>query len=582
VTGKVKAGMRLIREASRWLSFREFCRGIPDSGLQLSRLDYLPPDYVTLLGATAQIAPPPCGAIPGAGWRTDPLSGHCYGKAPAFLTKLRYGRGSDPKAVWENCSFRSAVRNAALRPGDAAAFETWADQIGDWARDNPPGTGINWLSPMECSRRAVNLVLASSFWWPLLIADEGLNSWLARLVVEHAEFVSRNPEIKPGGLTTNHTTANYCGLLTCARAVPRYKGSPGWIDQASAGLESCIARQVRRDGMAFEGSIPYSFYVLDAFAHGALLLRKVGIAPSARYLDLLRGLFRFVLDAADSRGNLPGIGDDDSGEWLTPRTAYMPAMMSALFASIFGVHPGPRATATARGESGVSTLRRGDLEAVVAAFPVGQEGLGGHNHEDLLQFCFSFMGLPVVVDPGSGSYSRDLEQRSLLRSMHSHNGPIPDGADHYYTFPKGAPFDLRASREFRTSIEARDKGGRRGAVLKVELDGRTLVRMVVLTEDALEVADFMLAGGQRSPDFSVRLTLDPAWAVRRGEGNLILLTCGDAALEFESNVPVEVGKGICSPGYDRVVETSVLTLHAGSPEGLSFRFGSESGRASEG
>jgi hypothetical protein len=578
---KAKGGMRLVREVARWQSFRRSWRALSSTEVRLQRLDYLPSDYLMLLGSTAPLTRAGPVVQSGSGWRKDTVSGRLYSNAPTPFIKLRYGRGTDPKVPWENSSFRWAVRLAASRQGDSSAFEKWADLVGDWARNNPPGMGINWLSPMECSRRAVNLALAASLWWQQLVGDDGLNKWLARTILAHAELVSRNPEARPGGLTTNHTSANYCGLLTCAAAIPGYAESANWVAQAAVGLEACVERQVRRDGMTFEGSIPYHFYVLDIFAHASLLLRKVGFPPSERYLDLLRGQFRFLFDVMDSRGNLPQIGDDDSGEWITPRCAYMPAMMASLYRAIFGALPGSRPAATARSESGVTSLKRGDLEALVAACPPGQEGLGGHNHEDILQLCFSYRGMPVLIDPGSGSYSRDLARRSLLRSMLSHNGPVPDGADHYYTFPSRAPFDLVASKEISTRIEAREKAGRTGAVAKAELEGRALFRTVTLTRSAVEVSDHMLAGNDRTGGFTVRLTLDPRWMVSSMAGDRLKLSTESCDLEFEASVPVTVENGLCSPRYDSVVETSVLCLHADSPRGILFRFGSEPGRMHE-
>jgi hypothetical protein len=576
---KARGAVHLAHRLAGWASFRRFCRRIPASGLQMKRLDYLPADYVTLLGSTSRLPQSRHSPLSGRAWTIDPVSGYRYPDLPYPLIKLVYGRGSDPKAAWEGSSFTWSPRAASAAPGDAVAFGAWADLVADWAGNNPPGMGIQWLSPMECSRRAASLALASSFWWPFILEDEGLNSWLARILVEHGEFASRNPEIKPGGLTTNHTTANYCGLLTCALAVPGHAGSAAWIEQAAAGLESCMSRQVRHDGGSFEGSIPYSFYVLDIFAHAALLLRAAGVPPSAGYIERLGGLFQFVFDAFDSRGNLPQVGDDDSGEWVTPRCAYAPAMLGSLFASVFGAGPGPRPSARVRSESGVATLRRGGFEALVAACPIGQEGLGGHNHEDLLQLCVSFEGIPLVIDPGTGSYSRDLERRSLFRSMGLHNGPVPDGAGHYYGFPKGAPFDLSTASEFGTTMEVRDRGGRTGAVAKVEIGGRSVVRTVVLTQDSAEVSDFIAVDGARSGGFSVRLTLDPRWEAKGGcGGNRLILAREGAELHFEASVPLVVERGPCSPRYDTENETNILSMHASSPEGIMFRFGRGPGR----
>lgn len=571
IARKISGGIRYARETVRWMSFRRFCGAVRSSGVRLDRLDYLPESYPTLLAeasGSADTDPSGCGP---SSWGTDTVSGHRFPRIPAPFIRLGYGRGVDPKSPWDASSFRWAVRRAASDPGDRVEFGRWAGLVSDWIRRNPAGMGIDWLSPMECSRRAMNLSLAASTWWSLLQGDDALNSFLARSIVEHAEFVSRNPEVKPGGLSTNHTTANYCGLLACALSVPGFHRSSSWVRQASEGLESCIARQVGYEGMSFEGSIPYTFLVLDIFAHGALLMRKAGIPPSAGYLGLLRGLFDFILDVADSNGNLPRVGDDDSGEWVTPRSSVMVSMLVSLHEAIYGVRPGPVPVFRIRGDSGVVTARRGGFEALVAACPVGQEGLGGHNHEDLLQLCLSYRGMPVVVDPGSGSYNRNLERRSLLRSMHSHNGPVPDGASHYYEFPVGAPFDLLAAKPVSISIEASEVSGLPGAVVRAAVDGRTLTRSVCLDDCSIEVRDSMESRDAGIGGFDVRLTVDPRWTLRpSGTGRLDLISA-EAGLEFRADVPVSMQKGLFSPRYDVVVEADVISMHAGSGEGLLFR-----------
>ncbi|HOD20558.1 MAG TPA: heparinase II/III family protein [Candidatus Fermentibacter daniensis] len=568
---KIRGGIRYARETLRWLSFRRFCRVLRNSGVRLTRLDYLPEGYLALLGEASGPADSDTLRFGPSSWGKDAVSGHCFPRIPSPFIRLEYGRGFDPKSPWAASSFQWAVRQSASAPEDRVEFERWAVLASGWIARNPAGIGIDWISPMECSRRVVNLSLAASSWWPLLQSDDSLNAILARSIVEHAEFISRNPEVKPGGLTTNHTTANYCGLLACALSVPGFHRSSPWVHQAAEGLESCIARQVGREGMSFEGSIPYSFLVLDIFAHGALLMRRAGIPPSSEYLGLLRGLFDFILDVADSKGNLPQVGDDDSGEWVTPRSSGMVPMLACLYEAIYGVRPGPVPAFRIRGESGIVSIRRGGFEALVAACPVGQEGLGGHNHEDLLQLCLAYRGIPVVVDPGTGSYNRDLEQRSLFRSMHVHNGPVPDGATHYYEFPVGAPFDLLSAKPVSTSLEASDAPGRTGAVIRATVDGRTLARIVRLDGDSIEVRDSVESRSAGTCGFDVKLTIDPRWTLRpSGAGRLTLVSSG-AELEFQAGVPVHIVKGLYSPRYDVIVEADMIIMHAEPGGGLLFR-----------
>ena len=256
---------------------------------------------------------------------------------------------------------------------------------------------------------------------------------------------------------------------------------------------------------------------------------------------------------------------------MTPRSSGMVPMLACLYEAIYGVRPGPVPAFRIRGESGIVSIRRGGFEALVAACPVGQEGLGGHNHEDLLQLCLTYRGIPVVVDPGTGSYNRDLEQRSLFRSMHSHNGPVPDGATHYYEFPVGAPFDLLSAKPVSTSLEALDAPGRTGAVIRAAVDGRTLVRIVRLDEDSIEVRDSVESGCAGTCGFDVKLTIDPRWTLRPSDAGRLTLVSSQAELDFQAGVPVRIGRGLYSPRYDVIVEADVIIMHAEPGGGLLFR-----------
>ena len=58
--------------------------------------------------------------------------------------------------------------------------------------------------------------------------------------------------------------------------------------------------------------------------------------------------------------------------------------------------------------------------------PLGQNGIGGHSHYDQLSIeCFA-EGKWIARDPGTGTYTDNLETRNLYRSLNSHWGPNID------------------------------------------------------------------------------------------------------------------------------------------------------------
>jgi hypothetical protein len=87
----------------------------------------------------------------------------------------------------------------------------------------------------------------------------------------------------------------------------------------------------------------------------------------------------------------------------------------------------PRAFRSTAG--GVHVLRGQEALVCVSAGAVGQRGTGGHSHNDQLSFELHLRGLPLLVDPGTGTYTRDLRLRQALRATAAHNTLEVDGQE---------------------------------------------------------------------------------------------------------------------------------------------------------
>jgi len=80
----------------------------------------------------------------------------------------------------------------------------------------------------------------------------------------------------------------------------------------------------------------------------------------------------------------------------------------------------------------------------VSAGASGQRGVGGHSHNDKLSFELHLHGEPVIVDPGSPTYTRDPQLRNQFRSTAAHNTLRVDGQDQ--SEPGGSFMWLRKAR----------------------------------------------------------------------------------------------------------------------------------------
>jgi hypothetical protein len=79
-----------------------------------------------------------------------------------------------------------------------------------------------------------------------------------------------------------------------------------------------------------------------------------------------------------------------------------------------------RPSRTAFPDSGFYVLQSDRTHVVVRCGDIGQNGNGGHAHNDLFSFELS-RGVPLIVDSGTYVYTSDPEARNQFRATASHN-----------------------------------------------------------------------------------------------------------------------------------------------------------------
>lgn len=323
--------------------------------------------------------------------------------------------------------------------------------ISHWIDNNPFCKGINWLITMDVSIRAINWIV-----WDDIInfsSDESFKQKFTMSLIEHAEFISAFPEIYKKGHTTNHTTADYAGLLFLALTLHNHPKSKIWLQQAVNGLTDCIKSQTYDDGVNFEASIPYHRLVLEMFAYSSILCLANNIKLPKIYYQKLFKMFEYTSAYIDENGNAPQFGDNDSGRILIFQQneehdhSYLLDLGEYIFdykflskcqkrnselikflPKIKKIRPSEldldfRKTDNSINfqKGGAYILKNSDICLFVSCFPLGTNGSGSHNHLDSGSFTLTYKGFPIIVDPGTFTYTRNKEKRDLFRSRLSHN-----------------------------------------------------------------------------------------------------------------------------------------------------------------
>ncbi len=412
----------------------------------------------------------------GTDWQLDPLhGGHFDEDAPSQA--LPVVPGADVKVPWAIGRGEQWVAfgcGAIAAPARADEFaEAFVASLHDFVEQNPIGRGVQWASPMEAALRVVCLGQAHAMLagQPAL-ARLGYALDLAGLAVATGRFVlSRLEDAQV--VPNNHLAGDWLGLLACAVLVPEWPEAPRWRTIGLAGLAREIAAQTHADGTSFEGSVPYHRLAIEIFTAGGLLARLAHAPLPGAFWSRLALMYAAARSLLASAGELPQIGDDDSGRVLAfrERTALDGAYLLPLGAAVLGdpalrirpgdhdaeevlwlcgrpavewlraARPGPAPASASFPQGGFHVLRRGGVEVAISCGRNGQSGVGGHSHNDKLAFELRLHGRLVVCDPGSPCYTRDSRLRDRFRSTRAHATLVVDGQEQA-PIPRGRPFAL--------------------------------------------------------------------------------------------------------------------------------------------
>ncbi len=392
-------------------------------------------------------------------WHTDKFSYFTYPQKRFDKLNARqyFDKGIDLVFPWEQSRFYFGIHLAQkyFATNDAKYYYQFRNLVLDWIDKNPYLHGVNWLSTMDISIRAMNWIVTINLFKKLFIKDVEFKSKASKWLIKHGNYINTFLPIYQNGLTTNHTTSSYTGLLFLGLTF----NNKHWVKTAVRGLIECMNKQVYNDGVDFEGSIPYHRLVLEMFAYSTVLARANKIDfPSAFYSKLFK-MFEFTAAYIDHQGNAPQVGDNDSGRALIFNTSennnpyenehdhfYLLQLGEKIFDYKFpslvtehhenklltpeiekikitdlGITPRQTQNSIFFEDGKVGVLKNNIFSLLVSCFPLGQNGKGGHNNLDTGSFTLSINGKQTIVDPGTITYTRNKTLRDKLRSYEYHN-----------------------------------------------------------------------------------------------------------------------------------------------------------------
>lgn len=415
-------------------------------------------------------------------WHVDFKSGFRW--PPDLLGALcRFGHlpGIDVKVPWELGRLQHLPRLAGTKPAEAR------NQMLDFLASNPPGWGVNWACTMDVAIRGANLALAWDLLRGRASLSPDFDAELAAALRAHGRHVMAHLEWHPHHRGNHYLAniaglafiAAYLPADAEADAWLHFAGRElaaetlRQFDENGANFEASTAYHRLSAEMAL-------------FAVAVMLGLPSERRPTefpAQMLARLAGACRFAADTTKPSGQMHQVGDNDSGRFFIldeDRPLEVRPLIRAgcgLFDLPFAepgddqsvearvvtalaggkrfpkaLQPRPAVSSEPRASAPTPPSRRLRVEfpdpsaleglqalawpgfglfiwrnkrayVAVRCGPIGQNGNGGHAHNDQLAVEIEVDGLAYARDPGSFVYTPDLNLRDAYRSIRAHFCP---------------------------------------------------------------------------------------------------------------------------------------------------------------
>jgi uncharacterized heparinase superfamily protein len=544
-------------------------------------------------------------------WHSDPVH---HRRAPlVYWADVQYLDPSigDHKIIWElnRHQYWLQLGRAYCLTGDPRYAQAIVDQMESWLERNPPLAGINWASMLEISFRTLSWTIAIHF----LAAGRRLSSSASPLPTARCftaidrQLTHVEQHLSYYFSPNTHLTGEALALYVVGQAFPELASSGRWIETGRRILLREIDRQILPDGGHIERSMHYQRYTLDFYLLALLTARRARDADAAQtFAAASTRLAEFTVRMADDDGRLPLIGDDDGGMlWPIAGRECNDVRDSLATAAVVLNRPDlarwglqeetfwiatPEAisfaAAPARTFSGLRSRAFADTGYVVmrddtahAVFDTGAHGYmnGGHAHADALSLTLNVGGRPLLVDPGTSTYTMDSQLRDRMRGSLNHNTVSIDGRPQ--SIPAG-PFHWATAANARLIASRHNAGfdwaaGTHDGYAPIE-HRRSVIRAHDagwLVVDELRPTD-VTAGSHAAHSAATHWNFHPGWMLRsdekrqlrathlEGDEAWLLFDVGQMALFFGDE---ETGLGWYSPVYGTVLPTWTARITRQAP-----------------
>ena len=382
---------------------------------------------------------------------------------------------------------------------------------------------IYWDSPMDVAIRNINLIfhfLSIEQGHDIALILGNNKELISSYISQHYEFIKNNLE-NTGNVVGNHYLIELTSILLTI-ATFKFEGDIEEFKFYQNELSIEIKKQFNPEGTSFEGSSHYAAFVTEALILCKLSIEEIdNESHLLKEIDYIIKTNKLFLSLLINKEELSQIGDNDSGriiysffnedkplkmDWLINlidnlyetnnqeikiSDQYHQTINSEdqSFVELSGVKNKSINVFSKDYEFysfkdfGIYIWRNEDEYFSIRCGPIGQNGIGGHSHYDQLSIeCFS-KDKWIARDPGTGTYTDDIDLRNKFKSLEYHWGPKPK-----LKFPKEDEFDC-FKLNFMSNGEVL-KFDKNNFIGFADFNGKRIYRKIYINDGNISIEDF--------------------------------------------------------------------------------------------
>ena len=515
-------------------------------------------------------------------------------------------------------------------------FTEYKNIILDFIASNPPGFGIQWKTTMDVSIRLVSLLFSYDMAKNTgLKFNDDFNNIFFISIHDHLLHIVKNLEYS-SGMRGNHYLFDLAGLLFASSYLPESDETNYLLAFSINEIQNEINYQFNPDGSNFEASTCYHFYTSEMlfvclYMIQSLPPEKIKFMnnlkntknPFGKYLKIknkcsgitfknnelsfsesfkeqIHYIAQFCFDLVDTEGEIPQIGDNDSGRFIkfNPMDFFKSfSLYQCPVLALYGfisnddnfllkfdnlnynfeilnsilkkpsddnksflpvdnpqLDTNNNILLIKKENFGVYIYKSEVYRITVRCGDIGQKGKGGHAHNDELSITLDYSYLPFLVDPGTFCYTSYPDLRNLYRSSACHNTLSVTGMeqnlffnektdDLFWLFNKSKPKIIQAEE---TIFYSQHFGF-----------GKPHNRKIKFSEDKIEIFDEC----DVNADKFINLHLHPKVQIEEIKEYSVILAYNNKRIEIEwDNGELKIEHYFYSPGYGIQVRSHRLKI----------------------